>query len=304
MRVFFCDHHRVPLPEGHVFPMEKYAELRRALLEEGVLGTDEVSPAPLAQVEQLELVHDASYIEAMLSGRLEPERIRRLGFPWSEELCRRSLASVGGTLAAARSALEFGAGGNLAGGTHHAHRDFGAGYCVFNDIAVAARTLQAEGAVRRVLVFDVDVHQGDGTAAIFEGDDQVFTLSIHGAKNFPARKMQSDLDLSLADGTEDATYLAMLDRALEECFSRFRPDLVFYQGGVDCLANDRFGRMAVTLDGLRERDQRALSAFRERDLPFVLTLGGGYSRPIGDTVEAHLNTYRIAKAIDPRFRPS
>lgn len=293
MRVHYCDHHEVPLPDGHRFPMGKYAQLRRALGREGVLSTHELHPAPLASVQELQLVHTPAYVEAFLEGRLDRRAISRIGFPYSEALVTRCLASVGGTVAAARAALEDGAGGNLAGGTHHAFADQGAGYCVFNDIAVAARVLQREGLVERVLVVDVDVHQGDGTAAIFQGDDSVFTLSLHGARNFPLRKQQSDLDVPLPDGTGDEEYLAALGPALEEALRRSRPELVFYQGGVDALATDKLGRMSLSHAGLLARDELALGRLFELGLPVAVCLGGGYAEPIEDSVRAYLGTYRV-----------
>lgn len=210
----------------------------------------------------------------------------------------RSLGSVGSTLAAVDAALEDGLSGTLAGGTHHAYRDFGSGYCVFNDLAVAARRVLDRGAVRRVLVFDVDVHQGDGTASIFEEDPRVFTCSIHGERNFPSRKQRSDLDVPLPDDTGDDAYLSALEAALDEAMERSRPDLVLYQGGVDVLAVDRLGRMALSEAGVEERDRRALSRFRRDGLPVALTLGGGYADPVEASVSAYAGTYRVARALE------
>jgi len=282
--------------------MAKYAALRRVLIERGVLRADELHAAPPAPVEALLAVHAPEYVRDVLEGTLSATAVTRLGFPWSPALVVRSLASVGGTLAATRAALRDGLAGNLAGGTHHAHRDFGAGYCVFNDIAVAARAaldgrLDAP-AVRRVLIVDLDVHQGDGTAALFADEPAVFTLSLHGARNFPARKQRSDLDVELPDGTGDEAYLDALAPALAAALERAAPDLVFYQGGVDPLAADRLGRLALTHAGLRARDALALREARRRGLPLVLTLGGGYADPIEASVEAHVNTYREAKALE------
>lgn len=304
MRVHYCDPFEVPLPDGHPFPMQKYRELRLALVREGVLRADELVLAEPAPLEAIRAVHDPAYVDAFLAGALEPEAQKRIGFPWSEGLVRRTLASAGGTLAAARAALEDGLAGNLAGGTHHAHRGFGSGYCVFNDLAVAATALLAEGRVARVLVFDVDVHQGDGTAAIFRDDARVVTASVHGARNFPLRKETSDLDVELSDGTRDEEYLAAVERALERALALAAPDLVLVQAGVDPLEADRLGRLCVSAEGLAARDALVLGALRARGLPVALTLGGGYARPIELSVAAHVGTYRAAKALErPLARP-
>ena len=348
MQVYHCDDREVPLPPGHRFPMGKYAALRRALIDGGVLAPGEIASAPAAPLDALLAMHDEAYVHAFMTGTLPAQAVTRIGFPWSPALVARCLASVGGTLAATRDVLEAraacdrgaslgargdgmrvdagdvaphdatrardtdslrGSGlvaGNLAGGTHHAHRDFGAGYCVFNDIAVATRAAldgRLGGAVRRVLVIDLDVHQGDGTAAIFAGEPAVFTLSLHGARNFPARKQRSSLDVELPDGTGDEAYLAALRPALDDALQRSQPDLIFFQAGVDPLAADRLGRLSLTHDGLRERDGLVLRAARERGLPLVLTLGGGYAEPIEASVEAHVNTYRVARQIAQSTSP-
>jgi acetoin utilization deacetylase AcuC-like enzyme len=298
MRVWHCDEREVRLPRGHPFPMEKYALLRRALVDEGVLAPAELRRAPEISIAALRAVHDAVYVDAVLAGTLAAAAVRRLGFPWSQALVRRSLASVGGTLAAARSALADGLSGNLAGGTHHAHRAFGSGYCVFNDLAVAARVLLDEGVVERVLVLDLDVHQGDGTAAMLAGEPRAVTVSVHGARNFPAQKERSDVDLELADGAGDEPYLAAVDLALERSLARGPFGLALYQGGVDPLAEDRLGRLAVSAAGLAERDRRALARLRAAAVPVALTLGGGYARPIALSIAAHVATYRAAKALE------
>lgn len=282
-----CEAFPVPLPAGHPFPMGKYAALKRELESLGLAGcmegADEVPRAAL------ESVHDRDYVAAFLEGTLDSAAQRRLGFPWSRALVARCRASTGATLRAAHLALEHGTSGVLAGGTHHAHRSFGAGYCAFNDIAVAAASLLEAGAARRILVIDVDVHQGDGTAAIFSEDPRVFTFSLHGARNFPARKATGDLDVELADGTEDAAYLAALQPALEESFARARPDFVFVQGGVDPLHSDHLGRLLLSHTGLAARDASVLAA--AQGLPLVWTLGGGYSRPIDGTLAAHVASF-------------
>ncbi len=294
MRVYFCDHFEVVLPPKHRFPMHKYGLLRERLLAEGLVGEADLIPAEAAPLEDIHAVHDAGYVQGFLSGELDRKVIQRIGFPWSEAMVMRSLGSVGSTLGAVEAALEDGISGSLAGGTHHAYRDFGSGYCVFNDLAVAARRLLDRGAVARVLVFDVDVHQGDGTASIFQDDERVFTCSIHGERNFPSRKMTSDLDVALPDGTGDDEYLAQLDRALDESMERARPDIVLYQGGVDVLADDHLGRLGLSAAGVFERDRRAIGRFRSAGLPVALTLGGGYAQPIGASVDAYVGTYRAA----------
>jgi len=302
MQVAHCEDFPVTLPAGHRFPMGKYTLLRQRLLAEGVLGPGQLVAARPAAVDDVLAVHDADYVFGVLDGSLDRRAVQRIGFPWSEALVLRSLCSVGATLKALDSALSTAPGaarfgGALAGGTHHAHRGFGSGYCVFNDLAVAAQKALDTGRARRVLVFDVDVHQGDGTAAIFEHEPRVFTCSLHGARNFPARKQTSDLDVPLADGTGDSEYLAALDAALDEALERARPDLVLVQGGVDVLGTDRLGRFALTHAGVRERDRRVFARFHTEGLPLVLTLGGGYSDPIDATVAAYTNTYREAVAL-------
>jgi acetoin utilization deacetylase AcuC-like enzyme len=295
VRAFFCDTYEVPLPPGHRFPMPKYRLLRDRLMYERLLLPDELQESDLIDRASLLLVHTPEYLEAMFSGRLEAAEQRALGFGWSPPLIARSRASVSGTVAAARAALREGAAGNLAGGTHHAYADRGTGFCVFNDIAVAARTLQQEGLIDRVLVVDLDVHQGDGTAAIFAGDESVFTFSMHGAKNFPFRKQRSSLDVELPDGCGDAQYLDELRRHLPEVVERARPDILFFQAGVDPLGGDLLGRLNLSLEGLRLRDRIVATAACERGIPLVLTLGGGYTRPVALSVEAHVGTWREAQ---------
>jgi len=297
MRVFHCDSQPVPLPAGHRFPMAKYALLREALLETGLLRAEELSPAELVDVAGLRRVHTQAYVSAILHGRLSEAEVRRLGFPWSEALVRRSRASVGGTCAAARVALEEGVAGNLAGGTHHAFAEHGEGFCVFNDIAVSIRALQADGRIARAVVVDLDVHQGNGTAAIFSGDASVFTFSMHGQHNFPFRKQHSSLDVGLPDGTTDAAYLDALYRHLPQVLDAARPDLLYYQAGVDPLAEDTLGRLALSTAGLQARDTFVFESARRRGLPVVVTLGGGYARPLRCSLEAHLGTYRAARSV-------
>lgn len=292
-KLYFSDHHAFELPAGHRFPAQKYALLRE-LVSAG--GCWELEAAPFASAAEIVLAHDAAYVRAFLDGTLPPQAMRRIGFPWSEGLVRRTLASVGGTLAAASQALATGFGGNLAGGTHHAFRSEGAGFCVFNDIAVAVMNLRASGRAARAAVVDLDVHQGDGTAAIFRGDPAVLTVSIHGRNNFPFRKEPGSIDVDLPDGTGDRDYLAALAAVLPRVVA-FRPEVVFYQSGVDALAGDRLGRLALTCEGLCERDRMVFAACAAAGIPVVATLGGGYAEPISRTAEAHANTFRVAAAV-------
>jgi acetoin utilization deacetylase AcuC-like enzyme len=257
--------------------------LREILAAEGGYTFE---PAPLADVTDIERAHDPAYVRAFVEGTVPASVMRRIGFPWSEELVRRTLASVGGTLAATADALATGSGGNLAGGTHHAFYAEGSGFCVFNDIAVAIRKT-----VKRAAVVDLDVHQGDGTAAIFEHDPSVLTVSLHGENNFPFRKQRSKIDVGFPDGTTDDLYLNRLGETLPRVVE-FRPEIVFYQSGVDGLASDRLGRLHLTHDGLRRRDRIVFEMCSLHRIPVVVTLGGGYADPIGDTVEAHGNTFR------------
>jgi acetoin utilization deacetylase AcuC-like enzyme len=295
VRVFHCDRYRIALPPGHRFPMAKYTLLRERLLERGLVAAAELRESKPIDIGALRLAHTDAYVDAMIDGTLAPADERRLGFPWSEALVLRSRASVYGTVAAARQALEDGVAGNLAGGTHHAFADRGAGFCVFNDIAIAIRALQRERRIARAAVIDLDVHQGDGTAAIFEGDDSVFTLSLHGAKNFPFRKQRSRLDVELPDGCGDTEYLSKLEQQLGGALEG--AEIVFFQAGVDPLKEDTLGRLDLTLDGLRRRDRLVLEAAKARRLPIVLTLGGGYARPLELSIEAHAGTYREARAV-------
>lgn len=288
-RLFYTDHYVLPLPPGHKFPIRKYRMLRDLLAQQ---TTFEFTAAPLADAAVITLAHDPEYVTAFIEGRLSVNAMRRIGFPWSQGLVERTLASAGGTLAAAEDAAARGWGGTLAGGTHHASYAEGAGFCVFNDIAIAIRKLQRDGRVRKAAVIDLDVHQGDGTAAIFHGDPDVFTFSMHGAANFPFRKQQSRLDIALPDGIGDEPYLERLSTALPEVMA-FDPEIVFYQSGVDGLASDRLGRLSLTPEGLMKRDRAVLEACRGASVPIVLTLGGGYSEPIELTVEAHANTFRL-----------
>lgn len=296
MRFFYADRFTIPLPSGHSFPGRKYVMLREKLLADGTLGRDNLVPSPLAEDRDLTLAHDAEYIAAVRDGRLDAEAQRRIGLPWSPLLVQRVTATMGGAVAAAQAALEDGLSGQLAGGTHHAHRDFGAGYCIFNDFAIAALKALNEGWAARVAIIDLDVHQGDGNAAILVGHPGVFVFSMQGEKNFPHRRVASSLDVDLPDGTEDDAYLRALADHLPAVFD-FRPDLVLYQAGVDPLKEDRFGRLALTHDGLMRRDRLVLTECRSRGIPVSLGLGGGYATPIDASVAAYANTYAVAREV-------
>ena len=289
-RIFSTDRYQITLPEGHKFPTLKYGLLRQSVEREGLF---QVEQAELASPETVALAHDPDYVEKFTTGTLDAAAIRRIGLPWSQVLVQRAFASVGGTVSASLEAIQHGWGATLGGGTHHAFRSEGAGFCVFNDIAVAIQFLRQRELIRRAAVIDLDVHQGDGTAQIFQNDPDVFTLSVHCESNFPFRKKQSRLDVALPDGVEDTEYLHQLEEVLPAAFA-FKPDIIFYQSGVDPLASDVLGRLSLTHQGLIERDRRIFTAARSFGVPFVLTSGGGYSRPIELSAEAHANTYRTA----------
>ena len=293
MRIYYTDQYVLPLPPGHRFPMRKYAALRERVTT--IAGSLLHEPAA-ATVAELARIHDASYVAAVLDGTLEPAALRRIGFPWSTAMVERSRRSAGATIAACRSALAHGCGINLAGGTHHAHAAFGEGFCVFNDAAVAARTLQAEDAIGNVLIIDLDVHQGDGTASIFADDASVFTLSLHGRSNFPFRKAHSDLDVELDDGTGDAAYLAALAVALPLALEHARPALAIYLAGADPFVGDRLGKLALTKAGLRQRDDFVLGTLRGQRIPVAIAMAGGYAENIDDIVDIHFGTVAAALA--------
>lgn len=307
MRAYYADHFVLPLPSGHRFPMQKYRLLRDAILAE--LPEVRLAQAEAASEGELALVHTPGYIGAVLNGSLSVAQQREIGFPWSPAMAERARRSVGATVSAARDALREGLAANLAGGTHHASADTGSGFCVFNDLAVAARLMQAEWfrqhrSLLRVAVIDLDVHQGNGTAAIFRDDPTVYTLSMHGARNFPFRKVPSDLDVDLPDGCTDAPYLAALDDALTQLWQHHAdqpPGLVFFQAGADPHEGDRLGRLKITAAGMAERDRRVFEACRSRGIPVVLTMGGGYGHVIEDTVAVQLQTYREALAAWQRY---
>jgi len=285
----------MPLPDGHRFPMPKYALLRDAVLAAGLVEPGRLHDPGRAAREDLLLVHTPRYVDAVTSGTLGAAEQRRIGLPWSEAFVERAYRVVRGTCEAAAAALRDGVAMNLAGGTHHAFPDRGEGFCTFNDVAVAIRRLQRDGRVRRVCVVDLDVHQGNGTHACFAGDASVYTFSMHGAKNFPFQKVPGTLDVELGDGTGDETYLALLAEHLPRVLHDAVPDLVIYLAGADPHEHDRLGRLRLTFDGLMRRDAMVLEACREVGLPVCLTIAGGYGRDVRDTVTAHVNTVRVAR---------
>lgn len=294
MKVFYSDVFVLPLPPDHRFPMAKYRLLRERILAEGIVAPDDLRIPDAATDDQLLLAHDADYLEKVKSGGLSAREQRRIGFPWSLPMVERSRRSVGATIAACRAALAEGVAVNLAGGTHHACRDHGEGYCVFNDSAVAARVMQREERVRRVVVLDCDVHQGNGTAQILQGDRSIFTFSVHGAKNFPFRKETSDLDLELPDGTGDAAYLDAVEEGARRAIAVTNADLALYLAGADPYSGDRLGRMAVSVAGLAERDRIIFNLCRENGLPVAVSMAGGYAPDVADIVAIHTQTIRLA----------
>ncbi len=291
MKAFYTDHFELPLPDGHRFPMAKYRLLRERVALEPSL---ELVVPPAAAVAQLKLVHDAAYIDAVFAGELTRQQEKRIGFPWSPGLVERSRRSTGATIEAGAAALLDGAAVNLAGGTHHAGRQHGEGFCVFNDVAVAIRVLQQSGEIDTAVVIDCDVHQGNGTAEIFAADDSVFTFSIHGAKNFPLRKSPSDLDRALPSGTTGAEYLPVLADALRQIFEQRKPDIVFYVSGADPYFADRYGQFKLTKEELRQRDEMVFAACAEAGAPCVTVMGGGYSLNVNDIVDIHFQTVTAA----------
>ncbi|HJW82914.1 MAG TPA: histone deacetylase [Anaerolineae bacterium] len=291
MKVYCTDHFDLPLPDGHRFPIRKYALLRERVAEAG-LG--ELCVPHAATDEELLRAHDADYVRRVARGELTDKELRRIGLPWSPQMVERSRRSVGATIEACRAALEDGVGVSLAGGTHHAYRDHGEGYCVFNDVAVAARAMQAENRARRVVILDCDVHQGNGTAAILAGDPSVFTFSIHAAKNFPFHKEASDLDVALPDGADDAAYLDALDEGVRRTLARAQADMAIYLAGADPFAGDALGRLALSKDGLAQRDRLVFERCRAAGLPVAVTMSGGYARDIDDTVDIHFHTVQLA----------
>ena len=294
MKVYYSDHFVLPLPEGHRFPMVKYAMLRERVARDGICGPGELRTPRAVTEEEILRAHAPGYLERVVSGTLTKKEVRRIGFPWSERMVERSRRASGGTLGACLAALEEGFAANLAGGTHHAFSDKGEGYCVLNDSAIAARAVQAAGLVERVVVIDTDVHQGNGTAAILRGDPTVFTFSIHGAKNFPFHKEESDLDTPLPDGTDDTEFLHALEAGLKTALAAAHADLAIYLAGADPFEGDRLGRLCVTKAGLAERDRVVLETCKEHGIPVAITMAGGYAREVEDTVDVHFQSLRRA----------
>ena len=294
MRLYYSDVFELPLPPQHRFPMAKYRLLRERVASEGLFRPEQILEAPAASDEQLLRVHDRGYVQRVVRGELSELEIRRIGFPWSPKMVVRSRHSTGASVAAAQAALDCGVGVNLAGGTHHAFADAGQGYCVFNDVCVAARHLQSEAGISQVLVIDCDVHQGNGTAAIASADPSIFTFSIHCAVNFPFRKTASDLDIELPKGAGDDPYLQALQAGLEQCFSRCRPEFVFYVAGADPYEGDRLGQLKLSKQGLQQRDELVFDCCRKRGLPLALSMAGGYAPDVNDIVDIHWQTIRAA----------
>ena len=294
LQAFYSDRFVLPLPPGHRFPMQKYRLLRIAVAE--ALPDVKFFEAPHTTDGVLALAHHPKYIQSVINGTLSPNEQKAIGFPWSPEMVERSRRATGATIAACRAAMSDGFAVNLAGGTHHAYADRGEGFCVFNDAAIAARLMQAERLVSRVAIVDLDVHQGNGTAAILSLDDSVFTLSLHGENNYPFVKELSDLDVPLPDGTQDDDYLAALEQALSEMFTRFAPQLIIYLAGADAYEGDRLGRLKLSKKGMAARDHLVLQTAYTRRLPVAIAMAGGYGKDITETVAIHLQTVTIAAA--------
>ncbi|MFM7396594.1 MAG: histone deacetylase [Gammaproteobacteria bacterium] len=294
MKVSHHPDYYLPLPEGHPFPMVKYTLVYDRLRDQGLLPAENIMLPEETSRADLERVHTQDYLERLFGAGLSAQEQRALGVPWSPRLLRRSRLAVQGTLLAAEAALENGRGGNLAGGTHHAFADHGEGFCVLNDVAIAIRRLQRDARIKRALVIDLDVHQGNGTASIFEGDDAVFTFSMHGERNYPSRKMRSTLDIGLPDGIDDAAYLDSLETHLPKLIESFAPDLVFYLAGVDVAAGDRYGRFNLSDEGIRARDRCVIDWTRRHGLPLAITLAGGYSPNAVRTAMLHTIVFEEA----------
>ncbi len=296
MRVFYSPHYYANIGDTHIFPIRKFELVRDRLLTEGTLSPEEiVEPAP-ATLDDVKLVHTDDYVSRLCAGQLTAREIRRLGLPWSQSLVRRSFYAVGGTISASVTALAEGFSANLAGGTHHSFADRGEGFCVLNDVAIAIRALRKRRLIRRAAVIDCDVHQGNGTATIFSEDPDTFTFSMHGANNYPLFKANSTLDIELPDRINDTDYLKSLTHALPAVFD-WQPDLVFYLAGADPYMNDKLGRLAVSIDGLRKRDQLVLQGCLLSEVPVATVMSGGYGKEISDTVEIHSNTIRTLRQV-------
>jgi acetoin utilization deacetylase AcuC-like enzyme len=297
MKVFCNEYYSHPLPEGHRFPMLKYELIPEQLLYEGTLEPGDIVSPDVMNHEQLLLVHTSDYISKLERGELSKQEERKTGFPWSTQLVHREKVIMNGTWLAALAAKQDGVSMNVAGGTHHAYADRGEGFCLFNDLAIAAASLLKHDLAKKVLIIDLDVHQGNGTAAIFQGNQDVFTFSMHGKNNYPLHKEQSHLDVELLDGIADEAYLHLLKQSLENIEQVFVPDFVLYQCGVDILVSDKLGRLGVSLSGCKERDAMVMKFCLKHKTPLVAAMGGGYSEDIKVIVEAHCNTFRLAKAL-------
>ena len=297
LKIAFSPIYKYSLPEGHRFPMEKYELLPEQLLYEGTITADNFfHPTPVNEPTIL-LTHDEDYWHRLKHQELTRKEIREIGFPMSTNLVERGRHIAGGTIECANYARAFGVAMNIAGGTHHSYTYKGSGFCVINDIAIAANYLLREQLAKQILVIDLDVHQGDGTAQIFQNENRVFTFSMHGAKNFPLRKQQSDLDIGLPDKTEDAFYLKTLNATLPKLLDEVKPDFIFYLSGVDIIASDKLGRLSCSIQGCKERDRIVLQACKDHDIPVAASMGGGYSEKLAHIIEAHANTYRVAQEI-------
>ena len=297
LKIAWNDHYTVPLPEGHRFPMIKYDLIPEQLMYEGTINSENVFSPNLLPEKDIFSIHDCAYWEKLRDGKLTKDEIRKTGFPYSKELIVRERVILQGTIDCAVYALKYGIAMNVAGGTHHAFRDRGEGFCLLNDIAVAAQYLLDHSLASNILVVDLDVHQGNGTAAIFEKEDRVFTLSIHGGKNYPLKKEVSDLDVPLPDGIGDDAYMKKLGFFLPKLIDELQPDFIFYQSGVDVLKTDKLGRLGLSMDGCKERDRFVLESCKANKIPVAVSMGGGYSEKISDIVEAHSNTFRLAGEI-------
>jgi acetoin utilization deacetylase AcuC-like enzyme len=302
MKIYYTDHFELPLPHGHRFPMVKYRQLRQHVVQSNCHLQDSLIVPPAATNEQLLSCHTERYVSAVCEGSLSNHEIRRIGFPWSPQMLERSRRSTGATLAASRAALTDGIAVNLAGGTHHAMRDAGEGYCVFNDAAITIRTLQLEKLIQRACVIDLDVHQGNGTAEILGDDHTAFTLSLHGVKNFPLRKSPSDLDVGLEDGTTDEQYMTALSKALHQLGNAQPFDLAIFLAGADPYEHDRLGRLKVSKKGLAERDRTVIQWCLDRKIPLAIAMAGGYAPDVNDIVSIHGMTVQLASMYSRRTR--
>jgi len=299
LKAFYTDHFVLPLPAGHRFPMEKYSRLRDLVSD---LNGVELIEAPAASDTQILYAHDPSYLIKVIEGKLSSQEQKEIGFPWSEKMVERSRRSAGATVAAAKMAFEEGLAINLAGGTHHAYRDMGSGFCVFNDSVIAARALQKEISSKlKLAIIDLDVHQGNGTASILGNDNSIFTLSIHGENNFPFKKELSDLDLGLADGCDDQTYLSALTESLNTLDARFKADFVIYLAGADPHEGDRLGRLKLSKEGMRLRDEMVFEYALNRKVPVAVSMAGGYGKEIGSTVDIHFQTIQTALDFQKKY---